>query len=408
MAVTQKPIILDETGRQIANSITSQGAKMEEIISKYSPFIGATSTANGNVGLVPAPTASDTVRFLSSKAEWVVPEKSSAINTKLTSVNTEHPLLLHSKASAGADVTVNDVYFVSGIRAIPSSKSLKVDGTITSDALSVKTGDIEAIDTNGITVTGNIIQTGNTNIVGSFSASGTADVGGKITSTSLSTGECSAAKVVSTGEVIAKTQARVAASNGIPDLIIRNDGSHAYLLFSDYANGSWNSLRPLTINIASGNITSSGTFTASKVYNAVWNDYAEFFPRGEETELGDFIALDLDSDEERYVKASHKTSKAVGLHSETFGHMIGGDNPPNGEDFIFYNLPKFIPVGLVGRCYAKIIGTIDKGDLIIISDVPGVGKRFDRINDNPLDVIGMACESSSEEEIKLVKIKVGN
>ena len=45
MAVTQKPIILDETGKQIANSITLQGAKMEELISKYGPFIGATSTA---------------------------------------------------------------------------------------------------------------------------------------------------------------------------------------------------------------------------------------------------------------------------------------------------------------------------------------------------------------------------
>ena len=164
----------------------------------------------------------------------------------------------------------------------------------------------------------------------------------------------------------------------------------------------------MTINIASGNITSSGTFTASKVYNAVWNDYAEFFPRGEETELGDFIALDLTSDEEKYVKASLTTSKAVGVHSETFGHLIGGENPQNDEDFVEYNLPKFIPVGLVGRCYAKIQGTIDKGDFVVISNVPGVGRRFDKTTDSPLDVIGMACESSSEEEIKLVKVKVGN
>ena len=408
MAVTQKPIILDETGKQIANSITSQGAKMEELISKYGPFIGATSTANGNVGLVPAPTASDTVRFLSSEAEWVVPGNLASTKTTVTSVSTEHPLLLHSTASAGSTSTIESVYFVSGIRAIPSSKSLKVDGTITSNALSTKTGDIEAIATKGITLTGNITQTGNTNIIGAISVSSTADIGGKLTTTSLSTGECSATKVIASGEVIAHTQARVAASNGIPDLIIRNDGSDAYFLFSDYANGSWNSLRPLTINIASGNITSSGTFTASKVYNAVWNDYAEFFPRGEETELGDFIALDLTSDEEKYVKASLTTSKAVGLHSETFGHMIGGENPQNGEDFIFYNLPKFIPVGLVGRCYAKIQGTIDKGDFVVISNVPGVGRRFDKTTDSPLDVIGMACESSSEEEIKLVKVKVGN
>lgn len=408
MAVTQKPIILDETGNRIANSITSQSTKIEELISKYGPFIGSTASSNGTVGLVPAPQADETVRFLSSKAEWIVPGAITSTKTTVTSVSTEHPLLLHSTASAGSTSTIESVYFNSGIRAIPSSKSLKVDGTITSNALSTKTGDIEAIATKGITLTGNIAQTGNTNIIGAISVSSTADIGGKLTTTSLSTGECSASKVVSTGEVIAKTHARVAASNGIPDLIIRNDGSNAYFLFSDYANGSWNALRPLTINVSTGNITSSGTFTATKVYGAVWNDYAEFFPRGEETEVGDFVALSLDSEEEVYVKASKETSKSVGVHSNTFGHLIGGVQPENDEDFVEYNLPKFIPVGLVGRCYAKVIGCVKKGDFIVISDIPGVGRAFDKLVDSVIDIIGMACETSESEEIKLVKVKVGN
>jgi hypothetical protein len=43
---------------------------------------------------------------------------------------------------------------------------------------------------------------------------------------------------------------------------------------------------------ANGNVVLTGTLTATKVYNAVYNDYAEFFPRGGDTQRGDIIALD--------------------------------------------------------------------------------------------------------------------
>lgn len=49
---------------------------------------------------------------------------------------------------------------------------------------------------------------------------------------------------------------------------------------------------------AEGNVTLTGTLTAAKVYNAVYNDYAEFFPRGDDTQRGDIIALDETSGKE--------------------------------------------------------------------------------------------------------------
>lgn len=61
-----------------------------------------------------------------------------------------------------------------------------------------------------------------------------------------------------------------------------------------------------------------------KVYNTVWNDYAEFFERGCETEPGDIIALDETSNKEVYIKASKNSKVIVGVHSDTFGHLIGG------------------------------------------------------------------------------------
>ena len=174
---------------------------------------------------------------------------------------------------------------------------------------------------------------------------------------------------------------------------------------TDYITGT------LYVNITKAGVVTSGvngSFIANAVYNAVWNDYAEFFPRGEETEAGDFIALSLDSDNEVYVKATKETSKSVGIHSDSFGHLIGGEEAPKGEDFVEYNLPKYIPVGLVGRVRANIVGEVKKGDFIVISDIPGVGRAFNKETDSYVDIIGMACESSSEKDIKRIKVKLGN
>ena len=405
MAVSQKPIILDETGQKIATNIATHTTKIEELLNKHNKvFVGE------GAGLVPASESGEVSKFLRSDGHWVSLDGFSTVTTLPSSTTTQQPILLHSIAQAGSKSSIEEVLFVSGVNVVPSTKSLNVGGTTTTNALTVtnNTTTKTLTSTGGITNTGNINQTGDIVVTGNVYTSNDGEFGGTVSSLALSTGNISATKVTSLGEVIGNTHFRVAASNGIPDLIIRNDGSNVYFLFSDYTNGSWNSLRPLTMNIATGNLSSSSTFTATKVYNAVWNDYAEFFPRGEETEVGDFVALSLDSEEEVYVKASKETSKSVGVHSNTFGHLIGGVQPENDEDFVEYNLPKFIPVGLVGRCYAKVIGCVKKGDFIVISDIPGVGRAFDKSVDSVIDIIGMACETSESEEIKLVKVKVGN
>lgn len=153
----------------------------------------------------------------------------------------------------------------------------------------------------------------------------------------------------------------------------------------------------------------NGYIHAAKVYNAVYNDYAEFFPRGEDTEPGDIIALDTNSDKEQYIKATLLSKKIVGVHSNEYGHLIGGEKEPIGEDYIEYNLKKYIPVGLVGRCKVKIIGKVDKGNEIIPSDIPGVGKAYiDGIDDKNLlkNSIGFAVESSSDDNVKLIRVKL--
>lgn len=161
-----------------------------------------------------------------------------------------------------------------------------------------------------------------------------------------------------------------------------------------------------TINFGSSSyyVDKNGVAKFSKCYGAVYNDYAEFFPRGEDTKPGDIIALDLSSDEERYIKATNKSKIVVGIHSDEYAMIIGGDQYNNSDDYISKNIKKYIPVGLCGRVYAKVIGNADIGDYIIPSDIPGIGissKEYSNLS------VGRVIESSNSNSIHKVRIIIG-
>lgn len=164
-----------------------------------------------------------------------------------------------------------------------------------------------------------------------------------------------------------------------------------------------------TINFGSSSyyINTSGVANFSKCYGAVYNDYAEFFPRGEDTEPGDIIALDLSSDKESYIKATDKSKIIAGVHSDEYAMLIGGDQYEDGDDYISKNIKNYIPVSLCGRVYCKCIGEIHRGDTIIVSDISGVGraKRSDEIVENT-QIVGYAVDEDLNTDIRRVRIRV--
>ena len=119
--------------------------------------------------------------------------------------------------------------------------------------------------------------------------------------------------------------------------------------------------------------------TARRVYDAVYNDYAEFMPRGENTEPGDIIALDTSSQTERYIKATNLSNRIAGVHTDEYAMLIGGNKVEEGQDFLARNLPLFIPVSLAGRVHAKVVGPVHTGDYIVLSSTPGVGHAVGQI-----------------------------
>ena len=151
------------------------------------------------------------------------------------------------------------------------------------------------------------------------------------------------------------------------------------------------------------NIKADGSITGSQVFGSVFNDYAEFFPRSGYTEPGDIIALDMDSEKEAYKRASAGDKLLIGVHSNQFSHLIGGENPPEGRGFVEYNINKYIPIGLAGRVKVKVLAPIEKGDKITISAVPGVGKRAEYGD----QVIGYALENYDDDlDIGMVNMKI--
>lgn len=165
-----------------------------------------------------------------------------------------------------------------------------------------------------------------------------------------------------------------------------------------------------SLTISRTSATFGGTVNATAVYNAVWNDYAELFEKdlSQEYEAGDILSLKFsDEDEEEYYKSGIDCdTNVVGVYSDYFGHLIGGEQAPEGEDYVEHNLKKFIPLGLAGRVKPKIIGKVSKGDFVVTSSIPGVGRKYIKGQDDHLAIFGLVVENKDSEGIARVKVKI--
>ena len=89
----------------------------------------------------------------------------------------------------------------------------------------------------------------------------------------------------------------------------------------------------------------------------------------------------------------------MGVCSDSYGHILGGEGKDSDED-------NFIPLGLSGRVSVKVIGDVNKGDLLVTSDIPGVAMRSEQYI--PGTVIGKALESHTGNQINRIKMLIMN
>ena len=145
----------------------------------------------------------------------------------------------------------------------------------------------------------------------------------------------------------------------------------------------------------------SGSLRPDRVYNAVYNDIAELFPCTVKTEPGDVMMLDVKADKECYIKAEESAKCVVGVHSDTFGYLLGGEKGMTSEELE----ANYVPIGLAGRVNVNVVGAIKKGDKLVATN-NGCARAFD-VNKDTLDsVIGYALEEDDKTEKRRLKMKI--
>ena len=131
-------------------------------------------------------------------------------------------------------------------------------------------------------------------------------------------------------------------------------------------------------------------------------NYCVFFKKGETTTPGDVIALDISAATEQYVKSSSTNRLVVGVHSEDYALIIGGESGLQPET----NMENYIPVAVVGFAYVKFTGTATKGCYVVASNTSGVARAYDSTNDSPLDVFGILVEEDNETGTRQLLMKL--
>ena len=193
--------------------------------------------------------------------------------------------------------------------------------------------------------------------------------------------------------------------NAMPALFINNTKDKEVKYVPDITYNS--QTKTLNIpNIRTGTIAAE-EITGQRIYGSYWSDYAEFFPKGEETNPGDLIMLNPHSDTEEYVAhTGEQDIPVIGVHSDEFGHIIGGEDPIDKQDFLDYNLDRNIPVALAGRVHVSFVGKAKRNNYVVPSDVKGCAKLYNATKDNPLQIIGILVEDDDRTDKRRLRIKL--
>lgn len=144
--------------------------------------------------------------------------------------------------------------------------------------------------------------------------------------------------------------------------------------------------------IDSGDTTYTIVDDSAKVWRAVYNDLAELMPHWEISKPGD-VLIWKDGKVCPSKKADDK--RVIGVHSDSYGFCLGGDNHKSIEEAIKAG---FTPVGIAGRVKINAVGPTLVGDLLMSSNFSGVAMRG-----NPLGaVVAKALEKLYPAEKKRI------
>lgn len=169
---------------------------------------------------------------------------------------------------------------------------------------------------------------------------------------------------------------------------------------------------PKTGGTINGNLTVSGDIKGARVFNPVFNDYAEYFRKSPTcpsyVEAGEVVILDESFVSECYTIAPKTEGNyfskciVVGVVSDSYGHIVGGDGYEDDDD-------NYLPVALAGRVMVKVPDSLElrRGDELMYSPRQGkviVKNYFDK-NIN-CTTLGIVVDTTDRKDTGKVKILV--
>lgn len=158
-------------------------------------------------------------------------------------------------------------------------------------------------------------------------------------------------------------------------------------------NHTWSNIS----DSASCTINTSGTITATKVYGAVWNDYAEYRNQKEIIEPGYCVAS---ADNGQVYKTTEKFQACDGIVSDTFGFAIGQTNDCK------------TPLAVAGRVLAYYFGNREDyhaGDTVCAGPNGKVCKMTrEEIREWPDRIVGIVSEIPEYDTWGTGNVKVNN
>lgn len=156
----------------------------------------------------------------------------------------------------------------------------------------------------------------------------------------------------------------------------------------------------LTYDLGSSSLRWNNVYAITFNGTAVAAQYADLAERYEsDSEYPHGTIVKLGGTKEITATREENDAQVLGVISQNPAYIMNDGAGPSNE---------WLPVAMTGRVPVKIEGPVTKGQRIVTSNTPGVGKA---VNDDEivslLTVVGRALTSNSDSNIKLVECVVG-
>lgn len=191
--------------------------------------------------------------------------------------------------------------------------------------------------------------------------------------------------------------------DGLQTQLTSIDGRLDSLETGTFGALSTETIRPkanLTYDLGSSSLRWANVYALTLNGTAVAAQYADLAERYEsDSEYPYGTIVKLGGTKEITATREENDAQVLGVISQNPAYIMNDGAGPGNE---------WLPVAMTGRVPVKIDGPVTKGQRIVTSNTPGVGKA---VNDDEivslLTVVGRALTSNSDSNIKLVECVVG-